>query len=158
MGEHMLRFGVAAAVLACVGALLAGQGRSAAPERIEHTCGLTDRQFLANYQIQLAEVGVYGDDYLHGAATAKDVVSVAQSAAKVVRSSAPFDPSLQLVKKYAPVMFLRYADAVQARAAGKTATREMYLAYSIGARVEDALREAAPSLSALGCDVSDVLQ
>src|SRR4051812_45586762 len=158
MGEQMLRFGVAAAVLACVGALLAGQGRSAAPERIEHTCGLTDRQFLANYEIQLAEVGVYGDDYLHGAASAKELVSVATGAAKVVRSSAPFDPSLQIVKKYAPVMFTHYAEAVQARAAGGTAARQMYLAYSIGARVQDTLREAAPSLSALGCDVSDVFK
>jgi hypothetical protein len=154
----MLRFGVAAAVLVCAGAFLASQGKSAAHEKVEHTCGLTDRQFLANYQIQLEEVGVYGDDYLHGAATAKDVASAAKGAAKVVRSSAPFDPSLQLVKKYAPVMFMHYADAVQARAAGKTAAREMYLAYSIGARVQDALHEAAPALSALGCDVSDVLQ
>jgi hypothetical protein len=154
----MLRFGVVAAVLACTGAFLASQGHSAAPVAIQHTCGLTDRQFLENYQVQLAEVGVYGDDYLKGNATAKDVISAAQGAAKVVHSSAPFDPSLQLVKKYAPVMFVQYAEAVAARAAGHSAAREMYMAYSIGSRVEETLRDAQPGLAALGCDVSDVLQ
>jgi hypothetical protein len=154
----MLRFGVVAAVLACTVALLSNQGHSAAPAAVQHSCGLTDRQFLANYQVQLAEVGAYGDDYLAGNATAKDVISTAQTAANVVHSSAPFDPSLQLVKKYAPVMFLRYAEAIGARDAGHSATREMYLAYSIASRVEDALREAQPGLAAAGCDVSDVLQ
>jgi hypothetical protein len=155
----MLRFGVVAAVLACTGAFLANQGHSsAAHAAIQHTCGLTDRQFLSNYQVQLAEVGVYGDDYLKGNASADDVISAAQSAAKIVRSSAPFDPSLQLVKKYAPAMFMQYGNAIQARDEGRSAAREMYLAYSIGARVEDALRDAEPGLTAAGCDVSDVLQ
>lgn len=154
----MLRFGVAAAVLALVGGFLANQGRSAAPTTIRHTCGLTDRQFLANYQVQLAEVGVYGDDYLSGNATGDDVIVTAKQAAKVVRSSAPFDPTLRLVRTLAPAMFLEYAQAISAREAGRSAAREMYLAYSISARVQDALKEAEPALTAAGCDVANVLQ
>src|SRR5947209_6603219 len=111
----MLRFGVVAAVLAFAGALLAGQGRTSAHQALQHTCGFTDRQFISNYQLQMEEVGVYGDDFLTGSAKAEDVVSAAQQAADIVRSSVPFDPSLKIVRTYAPAMFLAYASAVQAR-------------------------------------------
>ena len=47
-------------------------------------------------------------------------------------------------------MFLDYANAVKARAAGKNAGRQMYLAYMIGARVQQILREAQPALAAAG--------
>jgi hypothetical protein len=154
----MLRIGVVAAALVLAGALLVGQGHSAGAQPVQHTCGLTDRQFISNYEVQLTAVGIYGDDYLHGAAGADDVVDVAETAAHVVKSSAPYDPSLRLVRRLAPAMFLEYADAVRARAGGDSAARQMYLAYSIGARVEDALREGRPGLEAAGCDVADLLE
>lgn len=158
MASGMFRFGVVAAVLVFTGALLAGQGRSSAHEAIQHTCGLTDRQFLSNYSMELESVGVFGADYLNGTAKAADVVKAANDAARIVRTSVPFDPSLKLVKIYAPAMFLAYADAVRTRAAGGTAGRQMYLAYSVGQKVQDTLRAAAPGLTAAGCDVSDLLQ
>lgn len=154
----MLRLGIVAVLLLCGGAYLAAQGRTASPRPVQHTCGLTDRQFLSNYGLQLEEVGMYGDDYLHGDAEATDLIDVATGAAAIVRSSAPFDPTLQVVRKYAPAMFLSYADAISAQVAGKSSSKEMYRAYSIGARVRDILREAQPGLAAAGCDVSNLLQ
>ncbi|HVC86922.1 MAG TPA: hypothetical protein VNC40_05785 [Gaiellaceae bacterium] len=133
------------------------QGHSGASASPQHSCGLTDRQFITNYQVQLEAVGMYGTDYLQGDAKAQDVINVAQDAARSVRSSAPFDSSLQLVRRYAPAMFLDYANAVSQRAAGKNAGREMYLAYMIGARVRQVLRDAQPALAAAGCDVSGML-
>ena len=50
-----------------------------------------------------------------------------------------------------------YADAVRARSRGEDAGRAMYLAYQIGARIRDTLREAQPDLAAAGCDISDLL-
>jgi hypothetical protein len=156
----MLRFGVVAAVLLCASAFLAVQGRTAAHQDtpVAHTCGLTDREFLANYRLELENVGVYGGDFLAGNAKAGDVESAAAEAASVVRASRPLDPSLKTVRALAPVMFTEYAAAVKARAAGHTAARQMYLAYQIGWRVQYTLRTAEPALDAKGCDVGDLLQ
>ena len=153
----MLRLIVAVLVLVSVGAVLASSGRSSAPAPVQHTCGLTDRQFLLNYQVQLAAVGMYGDDYLHGAAKAQEVIAAAHEAARVVHTSAPIDPSLLLVRQYAPAMFLEFGRAVKARAAGKNAAPAMYRSYSISAHVNDILREAQPGLAAAGCNVADLL-
>jgi hypothetical protein len=153
----MLRLVVAVLLLVSVGAILASAGRSSAPTRIQHTCGLTDRQFLSNYQVQLASVGMYGDDYLHGSTKAQEVIDAAREAARVVSTSAPLDPSLLVVRHYAPGMFLEFGRAVRARAAGKNAAPAMYRSYSISTHVNEILREAQPGLAAAGCDVTDLL-
>jgi hypothetical protein len=152
----MLRLGVAVLMLVSIGAVLASAGRSSAPAKIVHTCGLTDRQFLSNYEVQLAAVGMYGDDYLAGSAKAQEVIGAAREAARVVRTSAPFDPSLLVVRHYAPAMFLEYGRAVKARAAGKNASPAMYRSYSISTHVNEVLRDAQPGLKAAGCDVTDL--
>lgn len=144
-------------MLVSVGAILASSGRSSAPAAIRHTCGLTDRQFLSNYQVQLASVGMSGNDYLAGGADAKEVIGAAKEAARVVRTSAPFDPSLMIVRHYAPAMFLEFGRAVKARAAGKNASPAMYRSYSISTHVTEVLRDAQPGLAAMGCDISDLL-
>jgi hypothetical protein len=150
----MLRLVVAVLMLVSIGAILASSGRSSAPARVQHTCGLTDRQFLENYRLQMASVGMYGDDYLAGSAKAQEVIGAAREAARVVRTSAPFDPSLLVVRHYAPAMFLEFGRAVRARAAGKNASPAMYRSYSIGTQVTEVLREAQPGLAAAGCDVT----
>jgi hypothetical protein len=157
MRPAVLRFGVIAVVLVAGTAFLAVQGHPSARATVVHTCGLTDRQFISNYAVELESVGMYGNDYVHGSANADDLIDAAREAARAVRSSAPFDPSLQTVKRFGPVMFLDYADAVQAREDGKPARREMVLAFTIGERVQAVLREAQPALAAAGCDVSDLL-
>ena len=144
-------------MLVTIGAVLASTGRSSAPAAVQHTCGLTDRQFLSNYQVQLASVGMYGNDYLAGGADAKEVIGAAKEAARVVRTSAPFDPSLMIVRHYAPAMFLEFGRAVKARAAGKNASPAMYRSYSISTHVNEVLRDAQPGLAAVGCDISDLL-
>lgn len=154
----MLRLGVAVLfLLVSTGAVLVSAGRSSAPAAVQHSCGLTDRQFLTNYQVQLASVGMYGDDYLSGSANAQDVISAAREAARVVRTSAPFDPSLLTIRHYAPGMFLEFGRAVKARAAGKNAGPAMYRSYSLGQRVNEVLREAQSGLAAAGCNVADLL-
>ena len=150
----MLRLGVLVLTLVSVGAILASAGRSSAPAAVQHTCGLTDRQFLSNFQVQLAAVGMYGSDYLAGGTDAKEVIGAAREAARVVRTSAPYDPSLLVVRQYAPAMFLEYGRAVRARAAGKNASPAMYRSYTISSYVNEVLREAQPGLTAAGCDVS----
>ena len=144
-------------LLAATVCVLARGNASARDNKVEHTCGLNDREFLSNYQVQIESVGMYGDDYLSGKAKATDVISVSRQAAKVVKGWTPYDPSLKIVHRYAPAMFDDYADAVKAREQGEDAGRAMYLAYQIGARIQDTLREAEPDLAAAGCDVSDLL-
>src|SRR3954468_12488046 len=154
----MLRLGVVVLLLLVTsGAVYASAGRSSQPAPVRHTCGLTDRQFLSNYQVQLAAVGMYGDDFLHGSAKAQEVIDAAREAARVVRTSAPQDPSLLVVRHYAPAMFLEFGRAVKARAAGKNASPAMYRSYLLGAHVNEVLRAARPGLEAAGCNVSDLL-
>jgi hypothetical protein len=153
----MLRLGVAVLMLVTIGAILASTGRSSAPEPVRHTCGLTDRQFLSNYQVQLAAVRMYGDDFLHGSAEADDVIDAAREAARVVRTSAPQDPTLLTVRHLAPAMFIEFGRAVKARAARKNASPAMYRSYTLSVRVNEVLQEAQPGLAAAGCDVGDLL-
>jgi hypothetical protein len=153
----MLRLSfVVLALLVTSGGLYASAGRSSQPARVRHSCGLTDRQFLANYEVHLTAVGMYGDDYLHGSAKPQDVIGAARDAAHAVRSSAPFDPSLLTVRRYAPGMFLEFSRAVRARAAGGNPAAPMYRSQLLGARVDEVLKQAQPALAALGCDVSDL--
>jgi len=144
-------------LLAATVCVLARGNASARDKTVAHSCGLNDREFLSNYQVQIESVGMYGDDYLAGKAKAADVIAVSRQAAKVVKGWTPYDPSLKIVHRYAPAMFDDYADAVAARARGEDAARAMYLAYQIGARIQDTLREAQPQLAAAGCDVGDLL-
>src|SRR2546423_7586569 len=155
----MLRLGVVVLLLLLVtsGAVYASAGRSSQPAPVRHTCGLTDRQFLANYQVELESVGMYGDDYLKGSVNAQEVIAAAHEAARAVRSSAPFDPTLLTVRRFAPAMFLEFGRAVKARSAGKNAAPAMYRSYSLGAHVNELLQEAQPGLAAAGCDVTDLL-
>ena len=153
----MLRLSVVVLLLlGTSGAVYASSGRSSQPAPVRHSCGLTDRQFLSNYEVQLTAVGMYGDDYLNGSAKPQEVIGAAKDAARAMRSSAPFDPSLLTVRRYAPGMFLEFGKAVKARAAGKNAAPAMYRSQLLGARVNEVLRAAQPGLKALGCDVSDL--
>lgn len=152
----MLRLVVVVLILASIGAIVASAGRSSAPARIEHTCGLTDREFISNYQVQLLSVGMYGNDFLNGSTKAQDVIDAAREAARVVSTSAPQDPSLLVVRHYAPAMFLEFGRAVRARAAGRNASPAMYRSYVISGQVNETLRQAEPGLAAIGCDVKDL--
>lgn len=153
----MRRLGVLALVLAATVAFVALRGHATRSAAVEHSCGLTDRQFLTNYQLQLETIGMDGDSYLQGELRAEELIAASREAARVVRSWAPTDPTLRLARRLAPAMFGEYAEAVQAREEHRSAARHMYLAYSIGARVEDVLREAQPELEAAGCDVGDLV-
>ena len=154
----MLRLGIFLILLLSLVAFLGFARASSARNRpVQHTCGLTDRQFLAVYELQLEAVGMYGRDFLDGSAKADDAIEAAKDAARAVHSSAPFDPTLQTVKHLAPPMFLEFGRAVKMRSAGKDASPAMYRAYSLGARVREVLTAAKPQLTALGCNVSGVL-
>jgi hypothetical protein len=160
-GSMVLRHGVLAVVLvaACVALAAAGHSASAQehPAHVTHTCGLTDREFIATYETNMTGVGMYGLDYLDGSAKPGEVIQASRDAATMMRHSAPLDPSLRTVKHLAPVMFIEYGKAVQAREAGRNPRNHMYKAYSVGTRIQDVLREAQPGLAAQGCDVSDLL-
>jgi hypothetical protein len=153
----VLRLAVLALVLVTASAVLLTVSHSSAQARVEHSCGLTDREFLQIAQIQIEAVGVYGDDYLRGEAKAKELISVSREAARAVRATVPYDTSLQTARNYLPIMFLHYADAVRMREEGKNAAPDMYLAYQVGARVKQVLTDAEPALNAAGCDVSPLL-
>jgi predicted alpha-1,6-mannanase (GH76 family) len=157
----LLRHGILAAVLvlACVALAAAGHSASAQehPSKITHTCGLTDREFITDYSVNVTGVGMYGLDYLDGSAKPAEVIRASRDASSMVKRSAPLDPSLRTVKHLAPLMFIEYGKAVRARERGLDPRNHMYKAYNVGARIHDVLHDAEPGLAAKGCDVSDLL-
>jgi hypothetical protein len=153
----VLRLGVITVLLLTVLTVLIGASQSSAQPKVEHSCGLTDREFLQIASFQVETVGTYGDDYRHGNARAKEVIAAAREAARAVHETAPFDTSLQTAKHYLPVMFLQYADAVEMQDAGKDAGPAMFRSYSIAARVHFVLTGAQAVLKAAGCDVTGLL-
>jgi hypothetical protein len=153
----VLRLGVIMVLLLAAASVILGLSRSSAHATVEHSCGLTDREFLQIAALNIESVGIYGNDYLHGNAKATELIAVSKEAARAIRATVPYDTSLQTVRGYLPAMFLDYANAVRMREQGKDAGPDMYVAYAIGARAKEVLREAQPALTAAGCDVSDLL-
>jgi hypothetical protein len=153
----VLRLGLIGVLLLTVLVVLIGASQSSAQPKVEHSCGLTDREFLQIASLQVETVSSFGDDYRHGNAKAKEVIAAAREAARAVHETAPFDTSLQTAKHYLPVMFLQYADAVRMQAAGRDAGPAMFRSYSIAARVHFVLTAAQPVLKAAGCDVTGLL-
>ena len=92
-----MRSGLIAAGLAVFAAavLLTGGGR-AEGAAIAHTCSATDRQFIRVAELNMVALGVWGENYREGSATAKEVVGEADKAAKRVDRLQPSDPSLKI--------------------------------------------------------------
>ena len=155
-----MRNGLIAAGLAVVAAaaLLATGGRAqGASLQLDHTCSATDRQFVRVAGLNMIGVGMAGENYRAGVATAKEVAREAARAAQRVRRLAPRDPSLHETKLMITAMFTEYGAAIAAQDAGRPAGRHMRHAYELANYIYDVLVDAAPELRRLGCDVSGLL-
>jgi hypothetical protein len=155
----MRRLAVVLAVL-CAGlcAFLVTQGRSASRAPVQHSCGLTDHQFIQSFVLEIAEVDLYHDDWVHGAGSVQEVSDASFDAAHVMKHSAPTDPTLHLVKHLTSSMFLSYSDAMHKRATGQHAAHDLDQAYTIQTRVQDELRAERVGLARVGCSVRNLLQ
>ena len=155
-----MRNGLIAAGLAVVAAaaLLATGGRAhGASLQLDHTCSATDRQFVRVAGLNMIGLGMAGENYRAGAATAKEVVREAARAAQRVQRLAPRDPSLHEAKLMMTAMFTAYGAAIAAQDDGRPAGRHMRQAYELANYIYDVLVDAAPELRRLGCDVSGLL-
>ena len=157
----VVRSGLTAAGLVLLAALVVlptALGR-AQPARAEvvHTCSVTDRDFIKTAESNLAALGLWGEEYLRGEATAREVITEAKAAAKVVRRAGPHDPSLRRTQALLHAMFSEYARAIWAKSKDRDAGTHMYRAYGLANFARDVLIEAAPELRARGCDVSALL-
>jgi hypothetical protein len=154
----IMRSGVIAAGLVVAAVVLVAGGR-AAPSRggVTHTCSATDRQFISVAELNISSIGMFGEDYLHGNAQAKEVVFAARDASRQMGATDPRDGSLSSARRLMRAMFLEYGRAVRAHAAGKDAGKHMYRAYSLANFAHEVLVEAEPGLAKRGCDVKDLL-
>jgi hypothetical protein len=153
-----VRSGLIAAGLAVFAAavLLSGGGR-AEGAAIAHTCSATDRQFIQVAELNMVALGVWGDSYREGSATAKQVVGEAEKAATRVGRLQPRDPSLKKTQTFVAGMISEYARAMAAKAKKRDAGPHMYRAYGLANFAHDVLVDAAPELKRRGCDVSGLL-
>jgi hypothetical protein len=156
----VLRTGLIAAVLLTGSAafLVAGRTATAAgPDKVQHVCSATDRQFIDVARANLAAVRLWGNDYFHGSGSAADVVSATKDAGIALDGTSPTDPSLATARRYFRSMFREYGRGVKAKERGAGASEHMYRAYSLGEYAGRVLWNARPQLRALGCDVSELL-
>ena len=142
-----------------VAAVVLVAGGRAAPSRggVTHTCSATDRQFISVAELNISSIGMFGDDYLHGSAAAKEVVGAARDASTQMENTDPRDGSLSDARRLMRAMFLEYGRAVRAHAEGGDAGKHMYRAYSLANFAHEVLSEAEPGLAQHGCDVRDLL-
>jgi hypothetical protein len=156
--ESGVRTGLIAAGLALFAAavLLTGGGR-AESATIAHTCSATDRQFIRHAELTMVALGLWGQQYRDGEATAQEVVAEARRAAKRIDKLEPSDPSLQKTRALVSGMITEYGRAMLAKAKEREAGPHMYRAYGLANFARDVLVDAAPDLRRRGCDVSGLL-
>jgi hypothetical protein len=153
-----VRTGLIAAGLASLAAVVllsgGGRGRSAT---VDHTCSATDKQFIAKTELSMTALGIWGDDYRRGEATAAEVVAEARRATVRVQMLNPSDPSLRETKTFMAGMLAEYGRAMLAKSKQKDASSHMYRAYGLANFAHDTLVDAEPELRRRGCDVSSLL-
>jgi hypothetical protein len=157
---RFVRLGLIAAGLVLLAAsilLPAAVGRAQQEEEIVHTCTPTDRDFIKTAQSNIAALGLWGEEYLRGEATAREVIEEAEDAEKLVRRTGPRDASLRKTQLLMRAMFVEYARAIRAKSKNKDAAGHMYRAYGLANFARDVLIDAQPGLQKHGCDVSALL-
>lgn len=156
-----MRSGLTAAGLGLLAALIVlpvafGRAEPAGAE-IVHTCSATDRDFIKTAEANIAALGLWGEQYLRGEASAREVIAEAKVAARLVRRTGPHDPSLRKTQVLMQAMFTEYGRAIWAKSKNKNAGGHMYRAYGLANFARDVLIEAEPELRTRGCDVSSLL-
>jgi hypothetical protein len=145
-------------VIAATLSLLAGaSGCSGSNEARGHSCGATDKSFIATASVDVTALGSLTADYQSGLAGPDEVAQQAFDAAKRVTHVKPRDPSLRTAQKYLDGMFREYGEAVTLQAKGEDAGDRMYRAYGLANFAHDVLAQAQPELLSRGCDVGPLL-
>ena len=156
--DPAVRTGLIAAGLASLAAVVlltgGGHGRGATAE---HTCSATDKQFISKTELSMTALGIWGDDYRRGEASAAQVVAEARKATVRVQTLNPSDPALRATKTFMAGMLAEYGRAMLAKSKEKDASSHMYRAFGLANFAHDTLVDAAPELLRRGCDVSSLL-
>ena len=154
----MRRIGLSAAgllVSVVLGLSLVTNGRAVSPR--DHTCSATDRQFIETASTNMASIGLWADQYLHGDAKASDVIGETKEATARVQATSPTDPSLAQTRSLMSGMFTEYGKAIRAQSRHRNAGPHMYRAYGLANFAHDVLEGARPALVKRGCDVAPLL-
>ena len=105
----------------------------------------------------MTALGIWGDDYRRGEASAAEVVAEARKATVRVQTLNPSDPALRETKTFMAGMLAEYGRAMLAKSKQKDASSHMYRAYGLANFAHDVLTEAEPELRRRGCDISGLL-
>jgi hypothetical protein len=138
-------------LLACAG------GCSGSSDARGHSCGATDKSFIARASVDVTALGSLTADYQSGLAGPDEVAQEAFDAAERVTHVKPRDPSLRTAQKYLDGMFREYGEAVTLQAKGEDGGERMYRAYGLANFAHDVLAQAQSELLSKGCDVGPLL-
>jgi hypothetical protein len=148
----------ACAVVVLGATILVGSGRAQAGQRpVEHTCSLTDKQFLQTVRSNMTQLAYWSDALLKNDVEPGVVVKQARAEADQVDATRPSDPTLEQTRSMLRGMFSAYARAVAAKTRGGNAGVPMHTAYTLANGVHDLLAGAQPALAAQGCDPAILL-
>lgn len=137
-------------VLVMAGLLMTSARSSASPQEVVHLCSPPDRQF-----IRTATETLIGLDIRHGRLPGGGEITEldATSAAELVRSTAPLDPTLRQTRSLLGGMLVEYGAAVQAKSGSRAARKHLAKGFRYWATARMLLSGASPALANLGCQV-----
>src|SRR5712691_323134 len=147
--------GLVSAVIVLGGLMLFVGGTGSA--QIAHTCSATDKQFIAEAQLNMDALSSDSEDFLHGAAKASDVIATDRMALTSIRGTGPSDPSLSKTRAILSAMFVEYGKAIRADEHHNDPGKYIYRAYGLANFAHDVLVQAQQPLKRHGCDVTPLL-
>jgi hypothetical protein len=150
-------YGVGLLLAFVLGLSYTASSRANRSAHVEHTCTPTDRDFIETARTNMTAIGLWGEQYLSGDASADDVAGESGRAAKIVSATAPTDSSLAQVRKLLVGVFSEYQKAMAQQARHRSAGKHIFHAYGLANFAHDVLAQAAPALAKRGCDVAPLL-
>ncbi len=125
--------------------------------QIVHTCSATDKQFIADAQLNMDALSSDSQDFLHGDAKASEVIATDRMALTSIRGTGPSDPSLSKTRAILSAMFVEYEKAIRADEHHKDPGQYIYRAYGLANFAHDVLVQAQQALKRYGCDITPLL-
>jgi hypothetical protein len=132
--------------------LACAAGCSGSSEARGHSCGATDKSFIATASVDVTALGSLTADYQSGLAGPDEVAQEAFASAERVTHVKPRDPSLRTAQKYLDGMFREYGEAVTLQGKGEDGLERMYRAYGLANFAHDVFAQAQTELLAKGSD------
>ena len=138
-------------------AVLVGSSRASSGASLHYVCSAADKQFIDTVSSNMMQLSYWSDALVSHDADPATVVQQARAEAEQIGATQPEDRTLHATRDLLGAMFVEYAKAVSATAAGRDGTVQMKSAWRLAGASHKLLAGARSGLGQQGCDVSPLL-